>query len=365
MPRKSGCRGGRDPEREGSLTAPTRKPASERATILRLPGCSHSLDGMSRRVSSQLLRMAIGAAGPLTLAQGALADGSLIAPAGAIADAQLTHLLEVTALTMIAVLPVLVLVPLILWRYRYGNARARYAPGWGESRGLDLVMWGVPFAIIAVAGFLLWRSTHALDPYRPIEAALPPTRVQVVGLDWKWLFIYPDAGIATVSEMAFPADRPVALDLTSDTVMQSFMIGALGGQIYAMAGMRTQLHLAADGPGEFRGENMQYSGEGFHTQKFRALALDEADYRAWIEAARAVAVPLDAASYARLAERGTKDDLRRQFPGAVTASGAIAFRLTGPDLFQTVLDRYRAPRPVPPAAQPGAPAYRATPAGAQ
>lgn len=279
-------------------------------------------------------------------------------PKGFIAENQLEHLLEVTAVTMIAVLPVLLLVPLILWRYRYGNHKSRYAPEWDQSRGLDLVMWGVPMAIIVFAGALLWRSTILLDPFRPLQPEASSTRVQVVGLDWKWLFIYPDQNLATVGELAFPADRPLALELTSDTVMQSFMIGALGGQIYAMPGMRSKLHLSAEAPGDFVGENMQYSGEGFHTQKFRARAMRQGDFASWLDDVRQVAAPLDAASYARLAARGTKDDLRTAFPEAVTRDGVVVFRLEGESPFAASLARYRGAAPVGPEGQPGSPAFR-------
>lgn len=292
--------------------------------------------------------------------------GSLLNPKGSIAAEQLGLLYQVTAVTMIAVLPVLIFVPLMLWRYRYNNRAAKYEPGWDESRRLDLVMWGVPFAIIAFLGVLLWRSTTLLDPYRPIEPAAAATRVQVVGLDWKWLFIYPGEGIATVGELAFPASRPLALDLTSDTVMQSFMVGALGGQIYAMPGMRTQLHLSADSPGSYTGENMQYSGEGFHTQKFRATAMTDAGFANWLDAARQVAAPLDAAAYATLSERGTKDELRAAFPTAVMQDGAVVFRLGDPGLFDTIIARYRGSVPVLPARQPGSPSFQHTlPTGAK
>lgn len=285
-------------------------------------------------------------------------SGSLIDPKGSITSAQFAHLVEVTAITMIAILPVLVLVPVMLWRYRYNNRKATYAPAWDESRTLDLVMWGVPFAITTFAGVLLWRSTIALDPYRPIGATAQVTQVQVVGLDWKWLFLYPDFGIATVGELAFPASRPLALDLTSDTVMQSFMIGALGGQIYAMPGMQTKLHLSADGPDSYMGENMQYSGEGFHTQKFRASAMSDADFVDWLKEARQVAVPLDAAAYGVLSERGTKDQLRAALPGAVTKNGTVAFHLEDPHLFEAIIARYRGPSPVLPTSQPGSPSFR-------
>lgn len=287
-------------------------------------------------------------------------SGSLLNPKGSIAAGQLTHFYEVIAVTMIAVLPVLVLVPLMLWRYRYNNRTAKYEPGWDESRRLDLLMWGVPLAIIACLGVLLWRSTTLLDPYRPIEPAAQATHVQVVGLDWKWLFIYPDQGIATVGELAFPASRPLTLDLTSDTVMQSFMIGALGGQIYAMPGMQTKLHLSADGPDSYMGENMQYSGEGFHTQKFRASAMSDADFTDWLNEARQVAVPLDTAAYAILSERGTKDQLRAALPGAQMPIGTMAFRLEDPQMFDAIVARYRGTSPVLPTSQPGSPSFSNT-----
>lgn len=285
-------------------------------------------------------------------------EGSLLDPKGSIASAQLSHLYEVTVVTMIAVIPVLILIPLMLWRYRYSNRSAKYAPDWDKSRGLDALMWGVPFAIVAFAGVLLWRSTLALDPYRPIEPAAQATRVQVIGLDWKWLFVYPDHGIATIGELAFPASRPLALELTSDTVMQSFMIGALGGQIYAMPGMRTQLHLSADGPGNFSGENMQYSGEGFHTQKFRASAMEDAEFATWLEAARQASVQLDDAVYATLAERSTKAEVRAAFPAAVTAGDVVVFSLGAGDLFDAVVARYRGDQAVSPELQPGSALYQ-------
>ncbi len=191
---------------------------------------------------------------------------SFLEPAGPVASAQRAHLAVVVLVTMIAVLPVVVLVPVILWRYRYSNSKARYAPEWGRSGKLELVLWGVPFLIIAVLSVMLWRSTVKLDPYEPLGSAAETLRVEVIGLDWKWLFLYPDLGIATVNELAFPAGRPVALNLTTDTVMQSFMVPALAGQIYAMPGMITDLNLQADAEGVMLGANSQYNGEGFADQ---------------------------------------------------------------------------------------------------
>lgn len=148
--------------------------------------------------------------------------------------------------------------------------------------------------------------------------------------------------------------------------MQSFIIGALGGQIYAMPGMRTQLHLSADSPGSYTGENMQYSGEGFHTQKFQATAMTDAGFASWLDAARQVAVPLDAAAYATLSERGTKDELRRAFPTAALQDGAVVFSLGDPGMFDTIIARYRGSVPVLPEQQPGSLSFQNTlPTGAK
>lgn len=266
---------------------------------------------------------------------------SFLDPQGPIAAAQRWHLFEVVALVMVVVLPVLVLTPWIAWRYRRKNDRSRYAPKWNFSWPLEFAIWGVPVAIVTVLAVLLWRSTSALDPYAPLQGDTPPLRVQVVGLDWKWLFIYPDERIASVGELAFPADRPVALELTTDTVMQSFFIPALGSQIYAMAGMVTRLHLKADGPGRFKGENTQYSGKGFHEQKFTAVALTREDFEAWVEKVRADGVKLDDATYDKLARRSTTETAREDLGATAMPQGVLYFNETSPGLFATIVNRYR------------------------
>lgn len=282
---------------------------------------------------------------------------SFLDPGGPVAAAQRAHLIEVVAWTMIAILPVFILVPLMLWRYRYRNAKARYTPDWQFSGLLDLVMWGVPFIIVAVLATQLWRSTHALDPYKPIEAAGRPVNVQVVGLDWKWLFIYPEQGIATVNELAFPAGSSVALDITTDTVMQSFMIPALAGQIYAMPGMRTKLHVLADAPGTFLGENTQWSGIGFAEQKFQARAMTPEAFADWVAEVKAKGVPLDATTYGRLAESSTGAEAHDALGTSQMPGGVIWFNEVEPGLFETVMHRYMQGTPVPPALQPGAVGY--------
>ncbi|WP_456269687.1 hypothetical protein M1D97_05210 [Kushneria sp. AK178] len=231
-------------------------------------------------------------------------------PQGPIAQAQRHHFWIVIALVMIVVIPVIIQTPLILWRYRY-RGHAVYRPKWEMSRWLDIIMWAVPILIVAVLGVYIWRQTHELDPYRPIAGDQPPLEVQVVGYDWKWLFIYPDQGIATLGQLVIPANRPISFSLTSATVLQSFFIPALGSQIDVMNRMVTKLHLEADHPGRFEGKNMQYNGEGFHRQRFITRAVDDDAFDAFVERTRREGRPLDQDTYAMIADKGDNRDTAR------------------------------------------------------
>lgn len=288
---------------------------------------------------------------------------SFLAPDGPVAALQRYHFWEVTLISLIVVLPVIIGVPLLAWRYRYGNTRARYTPDWDFSHSLEWAMWLVPAAVVAVLAALLWVDTHKLDPYRPIASAKPPLQVQVVGLDWKWLFIYPEYHIATVGEMAFPQDRPVELTLTTDTVMQSFMISSLGGQIYAMPGMVTKLNLSADRIGHFEGVNTQYNGDGFHDQHFTAVAMTPDDFGAWVKTVSQDGVGLDAAHYGTLAKSSTPAEVRAQFGTAEMPPHVTFFNNVSPDLFSGILHRYNSGAALNDAAQPGSVAYNARPIG--
>ncbi|MCB1740815.1 MAG: cytochrome ubiquinol oxidase subunit II [Gammaproteobacteria bacterium] len=281
---------------------------------------------------------------------------SFLDPAGPVAMAQRSHLMAVVALTLVAVLPVIVLVPFILWRYRSSNRKARYAPQWDRSGKLELLLWGVPFLIVTVLSVLLWRSTLELDPYKPVGTETP-LRVEVIGLDWKWLFLYPDLGIATVGELVLPARRPVQLTLTADTVMQSFIVPALAGQIYAMPGMTTRLNLEADAPGNFKGANIQYNGAGFHAQRFRVKALSVEDFSAWRQQVRSSPTVLGQHNYAQLAQRSTAVQAQEAFGMTGLPAGTLHFRLTDGGLFRRVLQRYRSGSPVSAARQPGSAVY--------
>lgn len=283
--------------------------------------------------------------------------GSFMDAGGPIAADQFTHMVRATMLIMIVVLPVLILVPLIVWRYHYRNRNADYAPNWHHSTKLEILMWGVPFFIVALLAAQLWINTKREDPYIPIEGASSALNVQVVGLDWKWLFIYPDHGIATVNELAIPIDASVALDLTTDTVMQSFMIGALAGQIYAMPGMRTKLHILADEPGTYIGENMQFNGRGFAQQKFRTVAMSDAEFEAWVAGVKSKGVPLDEVTYGQLGVASTGAEAHEALATPEMPDEAIYFSEVKPHLFHEILMRYMGGKTVPPEEQPGAPGY--------
>jgi cytochrome o ubiquinol oxidase subunit 2 len=282
-------------------------------------------------------RIAMAAAG---LALGSCRSSSHLSfldPQGPVADLQRTHFLEVLGLLSIFVaLPVFLVTPWFAWRYRYGARSVRYAPKWNFHGLLDLACWGGPTVIVALLGALLWGSTHTLDPYRPLASKQPALRVQVIGYDWKWLFIYPDEGVASVGEFAIPAGRPVAMQLTSATVMQSLQIPALGSQIYAMGGMVTQLHLEATHPGRFMGENTMYNGNGFHQQKFTTVAMSPDRFEAWLRSVRTGGVPMDETALGAMLKPGTGAQLAGTL-GTQSADGTVYFRGATAALFPAVV----------------------------
>jgi cytochrome o ubiquinol oxidase subunit 2 len=228
--------------------------------------------------------------------------------------------------------PIIVLTLVFAWWFRAGNKRAKRRLDWNYSGALEVVNWMVPLMIILFLGGMGWVASHALDPARPLPAqsmqsaqSVPsePLEIQVVSLDWKWLFIYPGAGVAAVNHLVVPAGRVLRLQLTSSTVMNSFFVPQLGSQIYTMAGMTTTLYLQADHPGTFPGRSVQFSGDGFSDMRFDVDAVPAADYDAWLARTRASGTRLDAASYAALAKPGT--------------SAPREYGLAEPHLFNTIL----------------------------
>jgi cytochrome o ubiquinol oxidase subunit 2 len=315
-------------------------------------------DTNRRRFRSQVLKGVVSVA-PVFLSGCSEAGAGFLTPGGPIASFQLHQLWQVTLIVLIVVVPVLVGVPLLAWRYRYSNTKAQYAPHWDFSTALEYPMWLIPAAIVVVLSVLVWIDAHKLDPYRPIASSKPPLEVQVVGLDWKWLFIYPEYHIATVGEMAFPQDRPVSMRLTTDTVMQAFMIPELGGQIYAMPGMVTQLNLKADKDGSFEGMNTQYNGDGFHAQHFQAVAMKSQDFDRWVEAVQAKGAALNQTGYRLLAKSSTPAEVRSQLGTAAMPKDVTFFNDVAPDIFQTIVERYHGGKELPSDEQPGTAAYNA------
>lgn len=228
-------------------------------------------------------------------------DWVLLDSKGMVGLAQRDLILICIGLMLIVVVPAIVLTFVFAWRFRAGNSKAKYTPDWSHSTKVEIVVWGVPLVIIAVLAVIVWQSTHKLDPYKPLDVAGEPLHVDVIATDWKWVFVYPDLGIATVNQLNFPANRPLAFNITSNSTMNTFFIPQLGGQIYAMAGMRTQLHLIANEPGQFRGMSGNYSGHGFSNMKFIATASSTEDFERWVAEVRSAPQALDFQQFKALA----------------------------------------------------------------
>lgn len=221
----------------------------------------------------------------------------LLNPAGDVAAQQGDLIVYATVMMLLVILPVMALTVFFAWQYRASNEKARYEPEWAHSISLEIVIWAVPLAIIIVLAGLTWVATHRLDPYadlrrisetQPIAEDVEPMTVQVIALDWKWLFIYPEQQIASVGEMAVIKDRPLEFKLTSNTVMNAFYIPDMAGMIYAMAGMETELNAVLNAPGVYEGFAANYNGAGFSHMRFDVESYDtEAEFDAWVENVRA------------------------------------------------------------------------------
>ena len=223
-------------------------------------------------------------------------------PKGPIGLEERSIIITATVLMLIVVVPVIALILIFAWRYRASNLKAEYRPNWSHSNRIEAVVWLIPCIIIATLGVITWRSSHSLDPYRPLDSKVKPIRIDAVALDWKWLFIYPDQKVATVNEVAFPANVPVDFHITSATVMNAFFIPQLGSQIYAMAGMQTQVHLLANQAGTYQGLSSNYSGDGFSGMTFKAVALpSQQGFENWLAKVKTSQQTLGATAYEQLA----------------------------------------------------------------
>lgn len=243
----------------------------------------------------------------------------LLSPAGDMAARQRDLIIIATCLMLLIIVPVICLTLLFAWRYRESANNAHYNPEWDHSTVLELAIWAAPLLIIIALGAVTWVSTHQLDPYRPltrlddrrpVAADTKPLVVEVVAMDWKWLFLYPEQGIATVNELAAPVDRPIAFRITSTSVMNAFFVPSLAGMVYAMPGMETKLHAVFNETGRFTGFSANYSGAGFSNMRFGVRSLSPQDFAKWTAKARSQGQTLDRATYLKLERPSEKEPVR-------------------------------------------------------
>ncbi|WP_420136442.1 ubiquinol oxidase subunit II [Sphingomonas sp.] len=229
----------------------------------------------------------------------------ILHPEGPVGAAERTILFNSLGIMLAIVIPTILAVIAFAWWFRAGNDKAQYLPEWSFSGRVELVVWSIPLLVILFLSGVIWVGSHQLDPYRPLAAKVKPLEVQVVSLDWKWLFIYPEQGIASVNELTIPAGVPIHFSLTSASVMNSFFVPQLGSMIYTMNGMVTQLHLQADKPGTYWGQSAQFSGDGFADMNFLTRSVPAGAFAAWASQNKRKGPVLDAAAYSMLAKQGT------------------------------------------------------------
>jgi cytochrome o ubiquinol oxidase subunit 2 len=243
----------------------------------------------------------------------------VLSPAGDIARQQANLVVVSTVLMLLIIIPVMALTAWFAWRYRASNTEATYDPEWHHSTAVELGIWAAPLLIVIALGAVTWIATHTLDPFRPIARIsatqslakeVKPLKVQVVAMDWKWLFIYPDYGIATVNELAAPVDTPIDFQITSSTVMNAFYVPALAGMIYAMPAMQTELHAVINEAGNYEGFSANYSGAGFSGMKFRFHGLSQQEFDAWIKLNKDSGIKLDRPAYQALEKPSEREPVR-------------------------------------------------------
>jgi cytochrome o ubiquinol oxidase subunit 2 len=250
----------------------------------------------------------------------------ILDPRGPIAAAERLLLVNATAIMLVVVVPVILAILAFAWWYRSSNRRASFSPDLRYEGRMEFVIWSIPALTVMLLGGVIWIGSHELDPRAPIPTRADPLRVEVVALDWKWLFIYPDQGVAAVNQLTVPAGAPISFRLTSATVMNSFFIPQLGSQIYTMGGMTTHLNLLADAPGEYPGFSANFSGDGFSEMRFVAKAVPAGDFDAWVARARGTGPALDEAAYAELAKPSQ-------------AVPPTTYRSVAPQLFERIVDQ--------------------------
>lgn len=259
---------------------------------------------------------------------------AVLDPQGPVGQAQRMILIDSLVIMLAIVIPTIVATLGFAWWFRASNTRARRLPDWSYSGQIELVTWSIPLLTIILLGGVAWIGSHALDPARPLVSDKPAIDVQVVSLDWKWLFIYPGQQVATVNRLVIPAGVPVRFSLTSASVMNAFFVPQLGSMIYTMNGMATQLNLMADTPGTYRGLSAHYSGDGFSDMHFEVRSMAADEFAAWVDATRNDGPALDSGRYNDLAKQSLNDS-------------PSTFRNVAPDLFQQIVQQRLAPGPGP------------------
>jgi cytochrome o ubiquinol oxidase subunit 2 len=241
------------------------------------------------------------AAAPLMLLASACNRG-ILDPVGPVGSAEKTILINSTAIMLAIIIPTMIATIAIAWWFRRGNAKATYRPDWEYSGAIELVVWAIPAMTIMLLGGIAWIGSHQLEPSKPLQSPLPPLKVDVVSLDWKWLFIYPDQHIATVNQLVVPAGTPVSFRLTSATVWNAFFVPQMGSMIYTMPRMTVRLNLQADREGVFEGRSAQFSGDGFPGMEFKVHSVAPQQFAAWAQSAHAAGGVLDARAYKLLSQ---------------------------------------------------------------
>lgn len=263
-------------------------------------------------------------------------------PRGPVAHDEKVILLDSLAIMLVIIVPTMIATLAVAWWFRASNTRARHRPEWRFSGRIEVVVWSIPLMVVILLGGVTWIGSHQLDPARPLPARQPALEVQVVSLDWKWLFIYPARQVAAVNQLVVPAGVPVHFTLTSASVMNTFFVPQLGSMIYTMNGMATQLHLRADAPGRFRGLSGHFSGDGFPDMTFEVRAVPPAEFDRWIDATQRSGAVLDGPRYAALSRQSIAD-------------APSTFRAVEAGLFEHIVQQHLLPGPGPQAGRGGDP----------
>jgi cytochrome o ubiquinol oxidase subunit 2 len=267
--------------------------------------------------------------------------GGVLDPVGPIGAQEKQILLNSTAIMLAIIIPVILATFAFAWWFRAGNKKAKYMPDWDYSGRIELVIWSIPLLTVMLLGGIAWIGSHDLEPSKPLPSVAKPLNVEVVSLDWKWLFIYPDLGIATVNQLAVPTGTPVNFRLTSATVWNVFFVPRFGTMIYTMPGMATRLNLQANEDGVYDGQSSHFSGDGFSGMRFKVRALPTDEFNAWVNGARGSGQVLDGHAYAQLAEQSSN-------VAPITYSGVA------PGLFDSVVKMTAPPPELPHEGHPSA-----------